>query len=661
MNGQGVKRTALILAGVVVGASVVAAMVSRVPADAITAAVTERIEAATGLAAHLGGPPSLSMFPAPAIAFSKVALSARSPAAALDDTAAASDSLTADGLTVSLRLLPLLFHRVEIADIALTNPRIDITVDRNGRTNWSGLMEFLAQVMKPGAYRDEEALSFSQLAIRNGVVSLHAPARNLHETFENVELSLAWPEIAKSFATTGRFVWHHQTVDASLAIANFPRALAGDDSGLKFHATAGPLKAAFDGVMGYKPSLKIDGTLAADAASLREALRWSGNRAVPLGGFGPFALKSRATVTARAIALSDLTVEVDDNVAEGALTFATGDRQSLSGTLAVDSLDLNPYVSTFRVIAEDSRDWDREGLTLDWISSWDADVRMSASRLALPHAELGRTAIAANMRAGRLVLTVGEAQAFDGVVTGAIAVAHAEDGADVSSQLQFSGVNLQRCLGQLFDIDLISGAGDLAFSVTSTGHNVRELAGNLDGSVNVAAADGALRGLNIEQVMRRLQQSPLAAGGDLKSGRTPFDRLDIDLSIRKGLATVDDVDLKGPNVRLAVSGTTSIPEREFDLAGTANLVSAEPEAAALFELPFTVKGQWTSPSIVPDSHAIEKSPLLRALIKAQKDGSRDRQDTESNQDSDRNLDRAVHTHIQDTIDRLNKTARPQPR
>lgn len=666
-----VKRTALLLAGLVAGIAAIAAAGSRVPADAVTAAVRTRIEAATGLEARFDGPVSVVMFPAPAVTFSRIALvngqaadRETAPVASGPATGSpAAESFTADSVTVDLRLAPLLLGRVEIADIALTNPRIDVTVDRDGRTNWSLLVDYLAQAMKPGSYRDEEALSFSQFAVAGGVVALHVPARDLHETFEGVDLSFAWPAIAKSFASTGRFVWHRQVVDASLAIANFPRALAGDESGLKFRATAGPLKAVFDGVMSYRPSLKIDGTLAADAASLREALVWSGARALPAGGFGAFALNSRATVTARAVSLSDLNVEVDDNVAEGAMTLATAGHQSLQGTLAVDSLDLNPYVSTFRVMAENTRDWDRRSLALDWIAGWDADVRLSASRLELPHAELGRTAIAANMRSGRLVVTVGEAQAFDGVVTGAIAVARSEDGADVSSQMQFSGVNLKRCLGQLFDIDLISGSGDLAFSVTSSGRSVRELAGNLDGSVSVAAADGALLGLNVEQVMRRLQQSPLAAGGDLNTGRTPFDKLDIGLFIKKGLATIDDVDLRGPNLRLAVAGTTSIPEREFDLAGTANLISAEPHAASLFELPFTVKGQWTSPLIVPDTGAVEKSPLLRTLLNGQQDGGRgrqgrDRPDRNVDRNDDHNLDKAVHDDVQDAIDRLERTAGP---
>jgi AsmA protein len=647
----------------VAGISVIAATTSLVPADSIRDAVKNQIEAATGLKARVHGPVSVSMFPAPTIAFTDVALlsssrsgsetiSGSATSGSLSEEEARDTTLTAENLAVRLRLLPLLVRRVEIADISLVAPRVNITVYPDGRTNWATLIDFLARALKPDAERDGQVLSFSQFAISKGVIALHVPDRQVDETLEAVDLSFAWPAIARSFATTGHFVWHRQVVDASLAIANFPGALSGDDSGLKFRASAGPLKAAFDGVISDRPSLKIDGTLAANAASLREALQWSGGHALPAGGLGTFALKARATVTPRMISLSDLNVQVDGNVAEGALSYATTGRQSFQGTLAVDDLDLNPYVSTFQLIAENTRDWDRRSLVLDWFSGWEADVRLSAARVQLPHAEFGRTAIAANMRAGRFVVTVGEAQAFDGVITGAIAIARSETGADFDSQMQFSGVNLQHCLSHLFDIDVLSGSGDLAFSVSSSGRSVKELAGNLSGNVDVAATEGGIRGLDVEQVMRRLQRSPLA-GGDLRSGRTPFDKLNIRLRIAQGLATIDDVALKGPNVRLAVTGTTSIPERELNLAGTANLISAEPDAATLFELPFTVKGQWTSPSIVADTHAlVEKSPLVRSLINAQ-----DGRQQEGKQD--KNLDKPVRDDVQDAIiNRLPKSVGP---
>jgi len=627
-----VKRIAILVAAVLAACTtVIAAATHVIPADTFRDAIESQIRAVTGLDPLLRGPMAVSMFPVPTVQFADVALG---------EPVAGETALAAQQLTVNLRLMPLLARRIEIADISVVRPRIAVTVDADGHTNWSPLIDILARALKPNAERDERVLSFSEIGIKDGVVALRVPDRNVDETLEGVELSLAWPSIARSFAATGHFTWHDEVVNASLTIANFAGALAGEDSGLKFRASAGPLKAAFDGAMSYRPSLKIDGTLAADTASLREALQWSGGHSLPAGGFGRFALKARAAANGRAISLSDLNVELDGNVAEGVLSYATTGRQMLQGTLAVERLDLSPYVSTFRLIADNTRDWDRRSLTLDWFDGWDADLRLSAARVQLNQAELGRTAIAANMRSGRLLVTVGESQAFGGVVTGTIAVAKSQSRAEFGSQMQFSNVDLEKCLGQLFSMNRLEGTGSLAFSVDSTGRTVQELAGNLNGTVQVAAKEGALNGWNVEQMMRRLQRSPLSAGGDYRSGRTPFEKLNIRFRIVQGLATIEDVVLEGPSVLLALTGTTSIPAREFNLSGTANLIGgAAPDAAGLFELPFTVRGQWGSPSIIPDTRTlIERSPAVRSLLDAQ--------------------DKKTRDEMQDAINRLTKSIAP---
>lgn len=611
------KRIAILAAAVIAaGTTVIAAATRGTPVDTVRDAVESEIRRVTGLDLAMRGPVSVSTFPVPSVEFSDVALGG---------TVAGEAALAAKRLTVDLRLMPLLTGRIEIANISLVKPHIAVTVDSDGHTNWSPLIDILARALKPNAARNERLLSFSEIGIKDGVVALSVPDRDVHETLTGVELSLAWPSIAKSFAATGHFTWHNEIVDANLAIANFSGALAGDDSGLKFRMNAGPLKAAFDGAMSYRPSLKIDGTLAADSASLREALQWSGGRALPSGGLGQFALKARAGVNGRAISLSDLNVELDGNVAEGALSYAPAGRQIFQGTLAVERLDLRPYVSAFRLIADNARDWDRRSLKLDWFDGWDADVRLSAARVQLAQAELGRTAAAASLRSGRLLVTVGESQAFDGVVTGTIAVAKSEAGAEFGSQMQFSNVDLEKCLGQLFGVGRLEGSGNMAFSIDSTGRNVQELAANLNGAVQVSARQGALNGWNVEEMMRRLQRSPLSAGGDLRNGRTPFEKLNIGLRIVQGLATIEDVALEGPSVRLAVSGTTSIPDREFNLSGTANLIgAAASDANPLLELPFAVRGQWENPSIVPDTRTLlERSPTVRSLLDAQDKKTRD--------------------------------------
>ena len=592
----GVKRIAILVTAIVAaGISVIAAATFVIPVDTVRKAVESEIRAVTGLEPRLRGPVSVSMFPAPTVEFSDVAFGG---------PAADEPTFAVEQLTVNLRPMPFLAGRIEIADILLTKPHIALTLYPDGHTNWSPLIDILARALKPDAKRDERVLSFSEIRIKDGVVAVRVPGRDVQETLKGVELSLAWPSIAKSFAATGHFIWHNETVDASLAIADFPRALAGDDSGLKFRVNTGPLKAAFDGAMSYEPSLKIDGTLAADAASLREALRWLGDRSLPEGGLGRFALKAHAAVNGRTIALSNLNAELDGNVAEGVLSYATTGRQILQGTLAVERLDLSPYVSAFRFIADNTRDWDRRSLLLDWFNGWDADLRLSAARVQFAGVELGRTAVAANMRSGRLLVTIGESQAFDGLITGTIAIAKSEPGTEFSSQMQFSNVDLEKCLGELFSIHRLEGSGNLAFSVDSTGHNVQELAGNLNGTVQVTAKQGALNGWNVEQMMRRLQRSPLSVNGDFRNGRTPFEKLNIGLRIAHGLAMIEDVMLEGPSVRLALTGTTSIPQREFDLSGTANLIGSAASDANVFELPFTVRGQWGSPSIMPDTRTL---------------------------------------------------------
>ena len=62
--------------------------------------------------------------------------------------------------------------------------------------------------------------------------------------------------------------------DASANAGDLLAALSGDRSGLKLRLAGAPFKLAFDGHMSQRPSLKVEGTLAVDGKSLREAMRW---------------------------------------------------------------------------------------------------------------------------------------------------------------------------------------------------------------------------------------------------------------------------------------------------------------------------------------------------------------------------------------------------
>jgi AsmA protein len=71
-------------------------------------------------------------------------------------------------------------------------------------------------------------------------------------------------------------------------------------------------------------------------------------------------------------------------------------------------------------------------------------------------------------------------------------------------------------------------------------------------------------------------------------------------------------------VKLALSGTASIPDRELDLKGTAALAVASRAGAQPFGLPFVVQGSWDDPIMLPDAEALIRrsgaaAPLLNAV------------------------------------------------
>ncbi len=600
----GLKRLGFfLLALLLVGAGILTGASLLISADTVRQEAISEIRAVTGLTPVLRGETTVSLFPSGRVSFADVVLGDEKQPA-----------LTAERLTARLRFFPLLRGRVEIADVALVRPSIAIDIDANGRSNWSGLIESLARSQKPA----QRPATFSEMRIDNGTVVLRDPAHKLEETVRDVDLSLAWPSISKSFGATGRFVWHDEPVDASMALADFPAALAGNRSGLKLRIAGAPLKAAFEGSLSAQPTLKIEGTLAADSASLRDTLIWAGQQPLPGGGFGRFAIKAQANVVGGTIGLSGVNVELDGNTAEGVLTFATDGRKTLQGTLASDTLNLSPYVSTVRLVNNDQREWNSGRISLDGLAGIDFDLRLSAANVVMQNAKFGRTAIGANLRGGNLVVTVGEAQAYGGLIQGSLALAIFETGVDVKSQLQFTDVDFEQCLGQLFGLKRLEGKGNMSLAVEGSGDSVLAVTRTLNGTAGLNGLSGALSGLNVEQLLRRLERRPLSGGGEFRSGRTPYDRIVVALKIVKGMVNVDDMKVEGAAVRLGLNGSASIPERELDLKGAAALVTAARPGTQPFELPFIVQGSWDDPIMLPDPEALIRrsgaaAPLLNAV------------------------------------------------
>src|SRR5580698_4484908 len=366
-------------------------------------------------------------------------------------------------------------------------------------------------------------------------------------------------------STTSICRWRGPRVDGSVSISDFLAALSGDRSGFKARIASAPLKLAFDGTAANRTSLMMEGTLTVDTPSLRNALHWTGQEPPGSGGFGRFALKARANAVGASVALTNVNVELDGNVAEGVMTYANNGRQSLQATLAADALDFTPYISTFRLLASGAHDWNRQLFDLNSLSATDLDIRLSAARVTIGPSRLGRTAIGANLRNGALALSVGEAQIYGGIAKGSFGLARADSFAEVKAQFQFTDVDLQACASELFGVNKLSGRGNLGVSLAASGSSPFGLVQSLDGTATLTGHDGAISGFNAEQLLRRLERRPLSGAGNFRSGATPYSDLTVAVKFADGVATAQDIRVDGPAARLTLTGTVSVPAREYDL------------------------------------------------------------------------------------------------
>jgi AsmA protein len=600
----GLKRLAIAVAAVVAAAFVTLVALSfLMPAAAVREAVKSEIHAVTGLDPMLGDDVSLSLFPSGTVRFRNVVLG---------DGHSGEPAVAADELTARLRYFPLLAGRIEIADVTLVRPVINVTFSASGQSNWSGLIASLAHALQPDL--DRSAM-FSEIGIQDGTVIVHDGGKSGVERLEDVQFQVAWPSISRSFGANGHFVWHDQPIEATLTLGDFLAALTGDRSGVKVRLTSAPLNLAFDGSATDQPTLKIQGTLDVESPSLRDAMYWTGKSKLPFGGFGRFALRADSDIGGGIASLSNVNVELDGNTAEGALTLGTDGHRQVQGTLAVDALDLTPYVSGVRLVASIDNNWAQLPIALDGFNDLNLDLRLSAASVKIAGAQLGRTAVAATMSGGKLDLTIGESQAFSGVAKGTLGIANADNGVAVTSHMQFVDVDLADCLGQIFNMRKLEGHGDLALDVNASGNTVLAVTHALNGTAALNAQSGALDGLNVEQLLRRLERRPLSGNGDFRTGRTPFDHLVVNLKVDQGVVSVTDMHVDGPSVKLVVGGQASVPTRDLDLKGVATLVSSN--TGDEFDLPFVVQGPWDDPIMLPDPESLIRrsgaaAPLLNS-------------------------------------------------
>jgi len=174
----------------------------------------------------------------------------------------------------------------------------------------------------------------------------------------------------------------------------------------------------------------------------------------------------------------------------------------------------------------------------------------------------------------------------------------------------FDGYSLLRDFSGL---DRVEGQAAASVQVFGTGRSQLDLVSTLRGKVAFRFTDGAVRGVNLAQMIRNVATGVVDGWQGDSQQLTDFSVFEASFDIENGLAANNDLSLLGPLVRVTGEGSIDLPTQRLDYRIDPKLVATLQGQGSTkdlegFNIPIVVKGPWNKPRIYPDIENILKDP-----------------------------------------------------
>ena len=476
------------------------------PKEAVKTRIAEQISAWTGREVSVRGDPVISVFPSLSVQIDGVAISG--PATMRDADLAEMESLTG-----SVRLLPLLIGDIEFAAFEMINPKIRLVRDGADNRNWMFDSSVAALQL---AFTGDVPLGAFTLV--DGRIDFDDRLTGRRETLDAVNLEIDWRSVSRPFVLSGSATWRGEPVSIEAGARDPVSFIKGRQTPFTARLGAALMTIDFDGTATGLKNTRFGGQLDLSSSSLRGFLGWIGNPLAEGASLAGLAISGEAAVDKDGLDISTARVSLGGNTGTGGLRVGFGDRPLISGTLAFQSLDLTAYLSDPGSLRA-SPDWKLEAIDPDWLRTVDADIRLSSEQVTAGRLSLAETATVILVEDGVLEVGIAQASFFGGALTGRLSLTDKDDGAAAQAQLRANGFSLAEA-GRMLDLDRpLSGQSSISGDLSTDGATLGDLLANMDGTVTIGAAAGALPGFGLDALAASMLTgapvSAIAARGSL--------------------------------------------------------------------------------------------------------------------------------------------------
>ncbi|WP_159012408.1 AsmA family protein [Bradyrhizobium sp. S69] len=257
--------------------------------------------------------------------------------------------------------------------------------------------------------------------------------------------------------------------------------------------------------------------------------------------------------------------------------------------------------------------WSNVPIDLGGLNYVDLQAKISAAEINIGDSHIAPVAIDATLASGVLKCRLANLGAYGGQANADLIVDASPAVPAYALRSDLAGVRALPLLQSVADFDRLDGKLQAKLSLQSSGASQRAIMSNLDGTVFTVFQDGAIRGINVAQMIRSLTSGTLSGWQQSNEQTTDLSQLSASFRIEKGKATSTDLNLVGPLVRVTGSGTIDLGEKTLALRTEPKLVMTTQGQGRTSDpvglgIPVVIDGPWASPRIYPDMAGILDNP-----------------------------------------------------
>ncbi len=504
------------------------------------------------------------------------------------------DFITAKRANARVRVMSLFGDSPQVDRIELIEPTITLIKDKQGRGNWE--MDGVQQAddaadgtAKPqsvslsGVTISNASLTFKDLASgsQTGMSHLNLSIDGLSpgsaSTIElSTKLNLPGQEPAEIKLTTELLTDEGfnrvQATGLNLKAADSPLGEAELSADIDLNLTTDKLN--IRAIKLTTAALEVEGKVALDALSTDQKISgdlvFSGEElathlgldALPEGAFETLRGKLRLGGTSLRPVVSIVELTLDDTHASGRLVFS----KTLVFKLKADSLDLERY----RPESSDSEaQVDQKAALLTPAMLPASPISGTLEFGTLKVAGLTLSNLTTKMGAGpkQIKFDPLEAELYQGTFSGHVHAVKTKSGMNLTLSGSAEKIDADPLIQDLVDKDLLRGRGDLKFNLHTQPGTLMQLRESLSGQVEFIFRDGAVKGINVAEMIRKagsLLGTDNGGQTPQESPETDFSSLSASLQIKKGIARNQDLSMMSPLLRISGEGDVDLVKSEVD-------------------------------------------------------------------------------------------------